>query len=285
MTTEYPGRGNARRSLELLWGVRRAPRRGPKPGLSVDRVIEAAIDLADREGLTALSMRRVADELGVGAMSLYTYVPAKAELLDLMLDAVFGEQVAELEAFASRPGEVRDAEPAAEGHGGGPGVPGWRAGLEARARIDWALAERHPWLTQVSSSRAILGPNETSALDRSLRFLVGTGLTAREMVAAVDTVAMFANGVARRAVETREAPRRTGMTDDEWWREREPLMAEFYDWARFPTVIEVAAAGGFDEPAGTVNYLLQFLVDDFEFGLQRLLDGIGALIEARTNRP
>jgi AcrR family transcriptional regulator len=269
MSTEYTGRGDPRRSLELLWGVERAPTRGPKRGLSVERIVRRSIELADAEGLGALSMRRVAETLGVSAMSLYTYVPGKGELLDLMLDAVYGEQAAALEAVAEKAG-------AAEG--------AWRGGLEARARIDWSLYERHPWLAQVASARAVLGPNETAVLDRSLRIVSDIGLSAREMVAVVDVIAMYVGGMARHAVDIAEGPKRTGKTDDEWWTERAPLMDEVYDWSRYPTVVAVSEAGGFDAPVGATSYLMQFLVDDFEFGLQRLLDGIEALVAARRAR-
>src|ERR671915_993295 len=108
--TEYTGRGDPARSMALLWGIQKPPTRGPKPGLQVERIVEAAIRVADAEGLAALSMRRVAGELGVGTMSLYTYVPGKAELLDVMLDTVLAEQ--------ARPDEA---------------AGGWRAGLERRA--------------------------------------------------------------------------------------------------------------------------------------------------------
>jgi AcrR family transcriptional regulator len=78
--------------MELLCGAPGSRRtRGPKPGLTVERIVRAAIEVADAEGLAALSMRRVADQLGVGTMSLYTYVPGKAELIDVMLDAVHAE--------------------------------------------------------------------------------------------------------------------------------------------------------------------------------------------------
>ena len=91
MTAEFPGGGDPRRSIPLLWGAAGAGRRGPKPSRSVDEVVHAAIALADAEGLAALSIRRVAEALGLSAMSLYTYVPSKAELIDLMLDRVAGE--------------------------------------------------------------------------------------------------------------------------------------------------------------------------------------------------
>ncbi|HEY1176756.1 MAG TPA: TetR/AcrR family transcriptional regulator, partial [Phytomonospora sp.] len=70
-----------------MWGVRERSSRGPKQGLTIEAIVRTAIALADAEGLAALSMRKVAERLGVGTMSLYTYVPGKPELLDLMLDA------------------------------------------------------------------------------------------------------------------------------------------------------------------------------------------------------
>ena len=93
MTTDgsaRSGSGDLSRSLELLWGTREPATRGPKAELSLERIVDAAVALADREGLGALSMRRVATELGVGTMSLYRHVPGKGELLDLMLDRVGG---------------------------------------------------------------------------------------------------------------------------------------------------------------------------------------------------
>ena len=85
--TEYGGSGDPERSLELLWRVRQPSSRGPKPKLDLDQIVSVAIELADEEGLAPLSMRKVAERLGVGTMSLYTYVPGKAELIDLMIDA------------------------------------------------------------------------------------------------------------------------------------------------------------------------------------------------------
>ncbi|MCA1656013.1 MAG: TetR/AcrR family transcriptional regulator, partial [Pseudonocardiaceae bacterium] len=87
----YGGRGDPIRSMQLMWGDGPAPRsRGPKQGLTVDRIVRAGIEIADADGLAALSMRRVAERLGVGTMSLYTYVPAKAELVDVMYDRAVG---------------------------------------------------------------------------------------------------------------------------------------------------------------------------------------------------
>lgn len=284
MAPEYAGRGEPRRSLDLLWGDGPRPRRGPKPGLSVEAVVAAAIAVADAEGIGALSMRRVADHLGrqasergsrktVGAMSLYTYVPAKAELLDLMLDTVFAEQVSAIRA-ATTAGPPDD--PLAEL------TVDWRAGLEARARADWALYHRHPWMLQLAHARSVLGPNEMAAYDASLRLVDGLGLSGREMVAVVDLVAVYVGGAARGAIEAAAAPAATGMTDTEWWVAREQILIEkMSDATRFPTVVRVSEQGGFDVAPDAVDYNLAFAVDDFEFGLQRVLDGIERLIESR----
>ena len=83
MSKEFTGGGDFRRSLELLWGWQEPGRRGPKQRLSTDEVVAAAIAIADSEGLAALSMRRVSEAMGVSPMALYTYVPSKAELVDL----------------------------------------------------------------------------------------------------------------------------------------------------------------------------------------------------------
>src|ERR1700750_3099854 len=77
--------------IAAAWGVKTVTTKGPKPGLSLERIVAAAVRMADAEGLDAVSMNRVAKELGTGAMSLYRYVESKQELLALMIDAAIGE--------------------------------------------------------------------------------------------------------------------------------------------------------------------------------------------------
>jgi AcrR family transcriptional regulator len=257
MSTEYTGRGDPARSMALLWGTQKLPSRGPKPGLSVERIVQAAIRVADAEGLAALSMRRVATELGVGTMSLYTYVPGKAELLDVMLDTVLGE-VTPPDAAAGD----------------------WRARLEAHARELWAHYHRHPWALGVSGARALLGPNETALYESSLATVAGTGLSGREMVHVVTLVAEYARGAAGRAVEAAQAARHTGVTDDQWWQAREPLLDQVFDPERYPTVTRLAQEGAFQQLEGDLPYNVQDAVDSFEFGLGRVLDGIEAHVKA-----
>jgi AcrR family transcriptional regulator len=257
VTIEYPGRGDPKRSMELLWGVGERSRRGPKPKLTAGQIARAAIELADAEGLAALSMRRVADRLGVTAMSLYTYVPGKAELLDLMLDTVYGEVG----------GEVG---------GEDDGTGGWRERLEGVARRSRALYQRHPWLLTVATSRPVLGPNVTAGYDSALRAVDGIGLTDIEMDLVVTVLADYVHGAVRGAVDAAQAEQRTGISDDEWWAEYAPLLEKVFDPDRYPTAARVGAAAGAEYGAASDP------ARAFEFGLQRLLDGIAVLVAARS---
>ncbi|MEW1841515.1 TetR/AcrR family transcriptional regulator [Nonomuraea angiospora] len=253
MTVEYPGKGDPARSLALLWRTsERASRKG-KPELSVDRIVRAAIEVADAEGLAALSMRRVAERLGVGTMSLYTYVPGKPELFDVMLDTVYGE--------TARPEDV-------------PG--GWRGRLEQIARENWALYLRHPWLLQVAASRPVLGPNVTAKYDYELRAVDGIGLTDLEMDSVITLVSGFVHGTARGAVEAAQAESLTGMTDEQWWAAHAPFLSRITDAARYPTAARVGQAAG---EALNAAYSPEHA---FEFGLERVLDGVEALINRRS---
>jgi AcrR family transcriptional regulator len=263
MAPEYSGRGDARRSMELLWGRQARGTRGPKPAMDLETIVRAAIELADADGLDAVSMRRIADRLGVGTMSLYTYVPGKGELLDLMLDTVYGEDA---------------VDPL-------PSTGSLRERLEAGARRQWAFLHRHPWILSVASSRAVLGPNELDGYERALSVVADLGVSARDAVAIVDSVGLYVRGAARDAVEAAAAERVTGVSETQWWTERDAILTEKWTDERFPTLTRLGAGGGFDVPPETENYNVQFILDDFEFGLQRLLDGIEAYVGPRRPRP
>jgi AcrR family transcriptional regulator len=250
--TEYSGSGDPARSLALLWRTRERTSRKGKPDLNVDLIVRAAIELADGAGLAALSMRRVAERLGVGTMSLYTYVPGKAELLDVMLDTVYGE-------IAAPP-----ADPT-----------GWRAGLEHVARQNLALYQRHPWLLQVATSRPVLGPNAIAKYDNELRVIDGVGLTDVEMDSVLTLISGYVHGAARGAAEAAAAAQHTGLTDEQWWYAHAPFLERILDARRYPTAARVGvAAGEHHQGAYDPGHA-------FEFGLARVLDGVEVLVDAR----
>lgn len=252
MTTAHSGSGDLSRSLELLWRGREPAPSGPRPGLTLERIVTAAVALADREGLGTLSMRKVAAELGVGTMSLYRYVPGKGELLDLMLDHVNGPA------------------PALQEHGG----KDWRRLMELVARRTWRLYLDHPWLIQVNQTRPILGPNALAGFDFALAALDGLGLTGREKVAVILAVDHYVTGTARTYALRGQAARETGITDEEFWAAQEPVLTR-------------ALAGG-DYPAIAQLPEDAFSIDGdeaLEFGLTPLLDGLEAFIASRRNAP
>jgi AcrR family transcriptional regulator len=254
VVTEYVGRGDAVRTMALLWRTEQPPRRGPKQRLDVDRIVTEAVALADRDGLGKLSMRRVAEAVGLGTMSLYTYVPGKAELLELMVDRVVGSQP------LPQPG------------------PDWRAGLEAHARATWDLHRRHPWLVQVAASRTVFGPNVIARFDAALGVVGRSGLPAREVVAIVSLIEGFVRGAASALSEAEQATVRTGQAEDEWWEARAPLLDEQLEAGDYPHIKAMAEAGAFEQSQGTREYYVQQALDEFEFGLARLLDGIAVLL-------
>jgi AcrR family transcriptional regulator len=231
-------------TLQLLWGRGGRGDRGPRPTLTVEQIVAAAIQLADEEGLEAASMRRVAERLNVGAMSLYRYIPGKAQLLDLMLDAIHKQDPAH------------------------PPEGDWRARLEQLARRSRARIQRHPWMLQVVvGQRPPLGPNIIGDFDAYLQAIEGIGLTPQEMIATTELVGNYVQGATRAAVEAEQTERDSGVSDEEYWGERQEFWEDYFEPERFPTISIVWERGGYEEP-----------LDGFEFGLQRILDGIEALL-------
>jgi AcrR family transcriptional regulator len=194
-------------------------------------------------------MRRLADELGITAMSLYGYVLSKAELLDVMADRSYAE-------ITPRDSQAKP----------------WRATLAALAEQHWALLLSHPWLLQVASSRPLLGPGMTAFYDAELAAVDGLGLTDIDMDLIVSLLDDYVRGAARGAVEAAQAQAHTGVSDQQWWQTYGPLLAVVLDPARYPTAIRVGAAAGAEYGAAHDP------ARSFTFGLQRIIDGIEVFI-------
>lgn len=253
MTSERSSSGDPARTLNLLW---RSPaavsRRGPARGLDVDAVVAAATDLADREGLEAVTIRRVADALGVGAMTLYTYVPGKAELLDLMLDSL----------YAHMP------------HTNTAGQP-WRQRLMVIAEENRALFGSHPWAATVSTLRPPLGPGLIGKYEHELSALDGLGLDDVEMDDCLTHLLSFVQAAARAIADTRAAQADSAMDDEQWWAANAPLLARVLDERAYPLATRVGTA------AGAAHRSAHDPDHAYHFGLRRVLDGLAALIDSR----
>ncbi|WP_068056704.1 TetR/AcrR family transcriptional regulator [Nocardia xishanensis] len=245
-STETSGSGDLARTLDLLWDTGHRPSRGPKPTLTLDRIVEAAVRVADTEGLAAVTMRRVATELGTGTMSLYRYLPGKAELLDLMLDRVQQPPEGEL------------------------APEGWREALRGYAYESLEMYRRHPWLLEVNQTRPVLGPGALAGMEHLLTRIESMGLADPEMIAVLVMISGYVAGVARTRVFAEEAERTTGMTDAEFWKAQEPALEKALATGRYPAVAALS------EEAFDTSF------DHFDFGLQRILDGLEVFVAKRT---
>jgi AcrR family transcriptional regulator len=236
--------------IAAAWGVRERPHKGPKPALSLPRIVEAAVRVADADGLDAVSMGRVAAELGAAPMSLYRHVPGKEELLHLMVDAAWGDP-------PEAPAAGED----------------WRTGL---ARWAWALragGARHPWVVRIPLNGLPIMPNEVAWFENALACLGGTGLPEARKA----SVAMLLGGYVRNMTATDAdigaAIAASGLSPSEWIASYPRMLRDLTSPHRFPALTLLLASGAFD--------VADDPVDEFTFGLDRILDGIGVLIRGR----
>lgn len=245
------------RSLALLWGTHTKPGRS---GLTVRAIVDTAIELADAHGLAAVSMRMVAEQLKAGTMSLYTHVPGKSELTDLMYDTVYGGLYADVDEPSRQPG-------------------GWRGALEFIAERNWEMLMAHPWIHEVPAVRTALGPNITLKYEAELRPLDGLGLTDVEMDSTLALLVTHVQGTARAAAEHLRTQRDTGLSDQEWWLTTGPLLDRYMAGLadRFPVAGRVGTA------AGEQHQAAMDAAHALRFGLDRILDGVALLIEERKS--
>jgi AcrR family transcriptional regulator len=245
------GAGDPARTLELLWRDEgEAGRsRGPRPGLTVSRIVRSAIGVAQADGLAAVTMRRIATELQVSPMALYTYVPGKNELIDVMLDTVYLE-------MSRTP----------------PAGPGWRERVAAIAHDNRALYVAHPWIAGIAVSRPPLGPGVMAKYESELAAFDGLGLSDVHRDAALTFVLGFVETWARADLAARAAVAGSAMTDAQWWAASGPLLARVLDPERYPLASRVGSAAGAAYDGATDPAYA------YEFGLERVLDGLAALL-------
>src|SRR5882757_376415 len=234
----------------LLWGLREPPSRGPRPGLTVARIAAAAVEIADADGLDALSMQRVAAALGVTKMALYRYVAGKSDLEAVMIEAAVGD-----------PPDLA-------------GVPGgWRARLEEFVRLLALAWHRHPWLPWVTVGDRVMGPRELGWVESALAALDGTPLDGTERLDAVfvlfghirNTQSMSTAGTQPWTADKRLTPTMRWLLGEH--AADYPALSEAFHVSTGDSAGEGFAEGSSDNGR--------------EFGLRRLLDGLELLIDQR----
>lgn len=228
------GTPEGRRIIALLWDPSTTPHgRGPKPKLSHRQVVDAGIAVADREGLEQVSMRKVAAALGVGAMSLYTYVPGRSELVELMLDAAYAE------------------------HGRPDPATGWRIRIELLIRETWVLYRRHPWILDYNQARLPLGPNVLDVEECLYAAIADAGFAGADNVAVANFIRWQLLGAGRSMIGDEREASHTGVSAEAYWDARSSFWATHFDPARYPAMFAIWQAGGFDD---TGSYSLDRLI-------------------------
>jgi AcrR family transcriptional regulator len=231
--------------VELLWAPSTAVGRS---GATIGSIVDAAIEIADADGLAALTMRGLADRVGVGAMTLYGYVPGKSELLELMVDRFSGT----LYDGHPQPAEVGD----------------WRAGLEHIACRIYEHGLAHGWALEIEPARPVIGPGVALTYEAELAVVDGIGLDDHEMDHVVTVVRALASSSARWQLGLQEVRTASGLSDHQWWDEIGPALAVAVADTPLPLAgrvgSTVASAG---DPRGSL-----------ELGIRMLLDGLAARI-------
>ncbi|EOD63264.1 TetR/AcrR family transcriptional regulator [Amycolatopsis vancoresmycina] len=229
----------------VIWMRPEHGTRGPKPAHGRRDVAAAAVRIADAEGIDAVSMRRIAAELGTGTTSLYRYVSKKDDVLELMGDEVLGE--------------LRDTT-----------LPdGWRPGLCAIACLLRETALRHPWLPSLASGRANHGPNSLWWSELTLSVFDGLDLDTDEMLATLGTLSAFVLGHVLGELGDREAARRSGLTHEQWMDQQGEYGPAIMGSGRYPRLTRVMIEAQTPHAADRQDRL-------FEAGLERVLDGLAA---------
>lgn len=229
------------KAVELMWGLAPAATRGPRRGLSLERIVDTAIELADEEGFDALSMNRLAERLGFTAMSLYRYVDSKATLLEVALDRVVGG-----------PPEIP------------PGTP-WRAALEMWARAEYQVISRHTGWLHVRMSAPPLGPNNMAWLETGLAALGQTRIPEPLKLQLVMNLSLYVIGRARLAEEIKAEDEGS---EGDWG------IIDRLNTDRYPALTAAVRAQAFEQDDQ------QWATLFFDTGLDLLLDGYERLIES-----
>jgi AcrR family transcriptional regulator len=234
------------RGIALAWGVAANPQRGPKREMSVERIVEAAVEIADADGLGAVSMAAVAARLGYTPMSLYRYVSAKDDLVLLMQEEATG---------------LPSDESASAG--------GWREQLTALYREQVQAYLRHPWVLEVPIQGAPSTPNSAAWMDAGLRALADTPLGHAERVAVLLIVTGAARWTGIVLAGYSRLERERGMGDSDITRYEDALYRSLITEEAYPSLRQAIDAGAFLDES-----------DPFMFGLDRSLDGVAAYIDS-----
>nr|BBH87809.1 TetR family transcriptional regulator [Thermosporothrix sp. COM3] len=233
------------RAAVPVWARPERPRR-ERPALSREQIVSTALALADAEGINAISIRRIATALGVSAMALYWYIERKEDVLDLMIDAVYGEVL---------------LKPADD----------WRSSLEAFAIQMREMIHRHPWFASLAGHRPAFGPNTLQKTDYLLGVVSQLGLDMTTNMNILELFNAYIFGFVQNEIGEAEEQRRSGLSEEEWQHSMYPyIQKQVIESGRYPFLAKAILEAQERSPDET-----------FRFGLTRLLEGIASYADAQ----
>jgi AcrR family transcriptional regulator len=241
-----------RRRSQLLWDDRLQPTRGPKPGLTPDDVVQAAMQIADEADLAAVTMNAVATRLGFTTMAIYRYFPNKEALLDAIVDAAMGSP--------PRPTEPRGD---------------WRSEVAQWARAKREMLCARPWLAELPFVAAPHGPNWLSWLEALTEPLATTGLSSPDIGEMISVIDGFTRGASDTAISLARS-RARGASDEEWAAAVGADLGRAIGDPRFPKFAALLTSPSDGKP--------RTMDESFDFCLQRVLDGIELYVNAAKPR-
>jgi AcrR family transcriptional regulator len=239
-------------SIASMWGRDSRASRGPKRGLTLEQIVAAGVQVAQQDGLAAVSMNRLATDLGSSAMSLYRYVGNKGELLTLMMDAA-----CDFERRTAEPGES------------------WRDGLTRCANVYRDVLRRHTWILRIPLSAPPLLPNQIGWLEEALYALRDTQLEEQEKASIALLVSGYVRNEATLMADMFAAAAVPGSTVQTVLATYGQTLASLIDPAEYPALTKTIAAGAFDDDDDDMDR-------EFDFGLTRLLDGVAVMVADRA---
>jgi AcrR family transcriptional regulator len=247
-------KGSLPEGVAISWGLGKQPQRGPKRELSIDQIIRAAIEIADQDGLSALSMNRLATSLGFTTMSLYRYIPSKDDLLLLIQDAACEISFSENEEID------------------------WREKMREYVRLSIDIFRKHPWFSDIPISGVPVTPNQLKLVDIALRSTRGLPLNDYEKM----SIVLLLSGYARscglilkdmdKALKAGKSPGAfTGL-------DYSSALKKLVKPEQFPDLYPVLLSGAYTEENEEENTV----GNDFDFGLERILDGIEQFLSLKS---
>lgn len=257
MATRDSKSPDLQRSLTLLWAGNSRGQRGPRAQLNVERIAHAAIRIADADGLEALSMQRIATELGYSTMSIYNHIPSKDLLLEVVADIAAGNPP-ELDSAAD-----------------------FRHAVRHWVGVLWAGFQARPWLLRIPLDHAPIGPNQLAWLDRLLQPLLTAGLVGGEARAAALHLTAVVRGTAQISIDMTSAHKTEGgfpHTEADLAQ----ALADLIDPHGYPALAAVHAAETTSDHSGHKQADGEALPIELSFGVDRFLDGVEAWVAAKA---